>query len=144
MLRLPLLRAGQEVASQPMLVQPHSPESGTTKRVLVVDDNVDAAVTLSWLIGQKGYAVRVAHDGSEAIQAARDFKPDILLLDLGLPGIDGFELARRLRSDGFASSRMIAISGYARESDIESARKAGFDLHFAKPVELAELVAALE
>src|SRR6185369_11593217 len=119
-------------------------DSATTKRVLVVDDNVDAAVTLSWLIGQQGYAVRVAHDGSEALQAARDFKPDVLLLDLGLPGIDGYELARRLRADGFASSRMIAISGYARDSDIELSRKAGFDRHFAKPVEFAELVAALQ
>jgi CheY-like chemotaxis protein len=112
--------------------------------VLVVDDNVDAAVALSWLIGQRGYTVRVAHDGSEALQAARDFRPDILLLDIGLPGIDGYELARRLRADGFASARIIAISGYARESDVESSRLAGFDRHFAKPVALTELVAALE
>ncbi len=143
-LRLPLLRGEQEAAPRQLIAPAQAPESAATKRVLVVDDNVDAAVALSWLIGQQGYAVRVAHDGSDALQAAREFKPDILLLDLGLPGIDGYELARRLRADGFSSSRMIAISGYARESDIESSRRAGFDLHFAKPVEFAELFAALQ
>ncbi len=144
-IRLPLLPHLEKVSPHPVTTTPaRVAELTTTKRVLVVDDNVDAAVALSWLIGQRGYAVRVAHDGTTALQAARDFRPDILLLDLGLPGIDGYELARRLRADGFAFARMIAISGYARESDVESAHRAGFDLHFAKPVEFAQLVAALE
>ncbi len=144
-IRLPLLPHVEEVLPRPVPTPARVVvERTTTKRVLVVDDNVDAAVALSWLIGQRGYAVRVAHDGSEALQAARDFRPDILLLDLGLPGIDGYELARRLRADGFASARIIAISGYARASDIESAHRAGFDRHFAKPVEFAQLVEALE
>ena len=142
--RLPLLRHEQEILPRQPTTPARVAEPAIAKRVLVVDDNVDAAVTLSWLIGQQGYAVRVAHDGSEALQAARDFRPDILLLDLGLPGIDGYELARRLRSDGFTSARMIAISGYARDSDVESSRLAGFDHHFAKPVEFADLIAALE
>jgi signal transduction histidine kinase len=143
-IRLPLLRHVEQGVPRRVTPRARAAEPTTTKRVLVVDDNVDAAVALSWLIGQRGYSVRVAHDGSEALQTARDFKPDILLLDLGLPGIDGYELARRLRADGFASARIIAISGYARESDVESARRAGFDHHFAKPVEFTQLVAALE
>ena len=143
-IRLPLLRREDEVSPRYTITPARAAETAVTKRVLVVDDNVDAAVTLSWLIGQRGYAVRVAHDGSEALQAARDFRPDILLLDLGLPGIDGYELARRLRADGFTSALMIAISGYARDSDVESSRRAGFDRHFAKPVEFAALIAALE
>ncbi len=144
--RLPLQRQAEKVLPRQVTITTpaRAAEPNTTKRVLVVDDNVDAAVTLSWLIRQQGYSVRVAHDGSEALQAARDFRPDILLLDLGLPGIDGYELARRLRADGFTSARMIAISGYARESDVESSRLAGFDRHFAKPVEFAALVAALQ
>jgi CheY-like chemotaxis protein len=73
-----------------------------------------------------------------------DFKPDVLLLDLGLPGIDGYELAQRLRLNGFASALMIAISGYAHDSDIEVSRAVGFDRHFAKPVELRSLLAAMD
>ena len=143
-IRLPLLRHEDELSPRHASTPARAAEPAVAKRVLVVDDNVDAAVTLSWLIGQRGYSVRVAHDGSQALQAARDFKPDILLLDLGLPGIDGYELARRLRADGFTSALMIAISGYARDSDVESSRLAGFDRHFAKPVEFDELIAALE
>jgi signal transduction histidine kinase len=142
-IRLPLLLQAHDVLPRRLATAAPATEPAT-KRVLVVDDNVDAAVALSWLIGQRGHAVRVAHDGPEALQAARDFQPDVLLLDLGLPGIDGYELARRLRADGFESARLIAISGYARDSDVESARDAGFDRHFAKPVEFDDLVAALE
>jgi signal transduction histidine kinase len=119
-----------------------SPATG--RRVLLVDDNVDSAMTLSWLLSEHGYTVRIAHDGPEGLKAAYDFKPEVLLLDLGLPGIDGFELARRLRLDGFAAALMIAISGYAHESDIQSSRAAGFDRHFAKPVKLANLLAAID
>jgi signal transduction histidine kinase len=144
-LRLPLLCQLEDVLPRPSVeAEPAAAEPETTKRVLVVDDNIDAAVALSWLIGQRGHAVRVAHDGPEALKTAADFRPDVLLLDLGLPGIDGYEIARRLRADGFESARMIAISGYARDADIEASRRAGFDRHFAKPVEFADLVAALE
>ena len=92
---------------------------------------------------ERGYVVDVAHDGPSGLKAAHDFRPDILLLDIGLPGIDGYELARRLRADGFASAFIVAISGYAHEGDVEISRAAGFDLHFSKPVELDELIAAL-
>ena len=118
--------------------------SATGRRMLLVDDNVDAAETLAWLLSGHGYTVFTAHDGAAGLQAAHDFRPEVLLLDLGLPGIDGYELAQRLRLNGFASALMIAISGYAHESDIEGSRAAGFDRHFAKPVELRSLLAAID
>lgn len=133
-LRLPS-RADVDVAPVPV--------QGTGKRVLIVDDNVDAATTLSWLLAEHGFLVEVAHDGTAGLKAAKDFKPDILLLDIGLPGIDGYELAKRLRSDGFASSLMIAISGYALEADIARSKASGFDRHLAKPVDIDDLVRSL-
>jgi signal transduction histidine kinase len=143
--RLPLLHQSVTDASSSVqaVENTHRCVSATAKRVLVVDDNVDSAVTLSWLLTDSGYVVQVVHDGAGALKAAQDFKPDILLLDIGLPGINGYELARRLRADGFASAFMIAISGYAHESDVELSRDAGFDCHFAKPVELEKLIETL-
>jgi signal transduction histidine kinase len=114
-----------------------------TKRVLIVDDNQDSAVSLSWLLAEQGYAVEIAHDGAGGLKAAHDFKPDILLLDIGLPGMNGYELGRRLRTDGFAAAFMVAISGYARASDIEKSRVSGFDCHLAKPVDIDQLIARL-
>jgi signal transduction histidine kinase len=113
------------------------------RRILVVDDNRDTALTLSQLLNRRGHEVRTAYDGPGALKAAQDFKPDVFLLDLGLPGIDGYELARRLRSDGFADALLIAISGYAQASDQKESRAAGFDRHFAKPMEFGELLAAI-
>jgi CheY-like chemotaxis protein len=143
-IRLPLLNHAGLIAPTPEVVEASSPPvMANAKRVLVVDDNVDAATTLSWLLAEHGYTVEVAHDGPEGLKTAHAFKPDILLLDIGLPGMDGYELARRLRSEGFQSSLMVAISGYAHESDIERSRSAGFDRHFAKPVDIDHLVESL-
>jgi signal transduction histidine kinase len=143
-IRLPLLN---EAALQAPLVESIEksdvPVSGIAKRVLIVDDNVDAATTLSWLLADHGYTVEIAHDGPGGLKTALSFKPDILLLDIGLPGMDGYELARRLRIDGFASELMIAVSGYAHEADIERSRAAGFDRHLAKPVDIDHLVKSL-
>ena len=135
-IRLPLLHQAVIEAQPPeSITTPSAPVQGTAKRVLIVDDNVDSATTLSWLLAAQGYTVEVAHDGVTGLKAAHEFKPEILLLDIGLPGINGYELARRLRSEGFASALMIAISGYAHEADKERSRTAGFDRHFAKPVD---------
>jgi CheY-like chemotaxis protein len=141
-MRLPLLQqpAAEDTESQDAQ---RARAADTSKRVLIVDDNVDSAVTLSWLLAEQGYAVHIAHDGAGGLKAAQDFKPDILLLDIGLPGMNGYELGRRLRADGFASAYMVAISGYARESDVEKSRLSGFDHHFAKPVDLDQLIAKL-
>ena len=146
-IRLPAL---QEAAAGGVLMPSQSPEgahaivNAAGRRVLLVDDNVDAAETLAWLLSEHGYSVCIAHDGPTGLKAAHDFKPEVLLLDLGLPGIDGYELAQRLRLNGFGSALIIAISGYAHESDIEGSRAAGFDRHFAKPVELHSLLAAID
>jgi signal transduction histidine kinase len=145
-IKLPALQDDTlEARPAPLAAEPTPGRSAATgRRVLLVDDNVDSAMTLSWLLSEHGYTVHIAHDGPSGLEAAHDFKPDVLLLDLGLPGIDGFELARRLRRDGFATALMIAISGYAHESDIEGSRAAGFDRHFAKPVKLPNLLAAID
>ncbi len=108
-----------------------------------MDDNEDTVHSLSRLLARRGHEVATAFDGMAALRVAHEFKPDVFLLDLGLPGLDGYELARRLRADSFPNSRIIAISGYAQESDRVRSRAAGFDYHFAKPVDfeaLAELV----
>jgi signal transduction histidine kinase len=144
-IRLPLL---QEATAEEQSLEQYRMAAGGSgtrlgKRVLIVDDNVDSAVTLSWLLADHGYSAHVAHDGMRALQVAQDLRPDILVLDIGLPGIDGHELARRLRAQGFSSALMVAISGYARESDIEASLASGFNVHFAKPVDLDKLMATL-
>ena len=108
-----------------------------TVRVLIVDDHHDAARALGRLLSRRGCEVKLAHDGPNGLVAACDFRPEICLLDLGLPGFDGFELARQIRAAG-ANPRpiLIAISGYAQASDRAQTHAAGFDLHCAKPVDL--------
>ena len=100
--------------------------------VLVVDDNTDAAESLAEIVGMLGYAVEVAYDGASAIEKARTNPPDVVLCDLGLPGMSGFEVARALREAGTAA-RLFAVSGYAQPEDVNRAVEAGFDGHIAKP-----------
>jgi CheY-like chemotaxis protein len=115
---------------------------GARRRVLVVDDNDDAAELLAELITMSGHAAVIAHDGPRALDLAATFHPEIALLDIGLPVMDGYELARRLRAQS-ATVRLIAVTGYAQESARERARAAGFDMHLVKPVEIEALRAAL-
>ncbi len=110
-------------------------------RVLVVDDHVDAAQSLARLLRQRGCDVRVAHSGPEGVTAAGEFLPTTLLLDLGLPGFDGYELARILRAHApFANALFIAVSGYAQDGDRERSLAAGFDEHFAKPLDFPRVI----
>jgi CheY-like chemotaxis protein len=113
--------------------------------VLVVDDNADAARMLELLLRSLGHDTRVAHDGMEALRLAGSFRPQIVLLDIGMPGLDGFEVARRLRAmrDGTAL-RIVAITGWGQDADREKSRQAGFDVHLVKPVEPTELVRVLD
>ncbi len=141
-IRLPALRELEAGSAAPVPAASVTPDS-SARRVLVVDDNLDTVRTLARMLSRRGHEVCMAYDGLGALKAAHDFKPDVFLLDLGLPGIDGYELARRLRAEGFAGALMIAISGYAQQSDREGSRAAGFDRHFAKPVEFPELLAAI-
>jgi signal transduction histidine kinase len=113
------------------------------RRVLVVDDNQDAADLLSELLRSIGHEVVVAYDGPQALEALQSFDADIGLLDLGLPGMDGFELARRIR-EKCAVQRLVAVTGYGQEHDRAAARSAGFDRHLTKPVDLDDLVRVIE
>jgi PAS domain S-box-containing protein len=114
------------------------------RRVLVVDDNVDAAESLSMLLELQGHEVRVAHDGPAALQACEAFGPDLVLLDIGLPRMDGYEVARRMRAAAWGRAvRLVALTGWGQQRDIEAARQAGFDDHATKPIDDARLRAVL-
>jgi CheY-like chemotaxis protein len=106
----------------------------------VVDDNVDAAESLCDVVAFLGHAVEAVHDGPTAVARARERHPDVVLCDIGLPGMDGYEVARRIRADpGLAGVRLVAVSGYAQPEDRARARQAGFDDHVAKPADPAEI-----
>ncbi len=111
-------------------------------RILVVDDNVDAAVSLSAVLTGLGHTVQTAYDAASAIAVLNTFRPQIALLDVGLPDMDGYELARRLRASSDARSEvthLVAVTGYGLESDRRRSSEAGFDEHLVKPVDLAEV-----
>jgi signal transduction histidine kinase len=108
------------------------------KRVLVVEDDRDVAQVLSSLLEAVGYSPVITYDGAAALAAASNMRPDLALIDLGLPVMDGYEVCRQLRSLD-SSLRIIAVTGYGQDSDRERSRQAGFDEHIVKPVELAEL-----
>jgi CheY-like chemotaxis protein len=114
-------------------------------RVLVVDDNVDAAATLSLALETSGYTVAVAEDGRSALERAVEFQPEVAVLDIGLPGMDGYELARALRGafPGRALG-LVALTGYGQPDDLKQAREAGFDAHLLKPVDIRRLCALVD
>jgi signal transduction histidine kinase/ActR/RegA family two-component response regulator len=116
--------------------------------VLVVDDSKEAAQSLAFVLGRWGYEARVAYDGAEALEQAEARRPDVVLLDIGMPGMDGYEVARRLRErEGGDKVVLVAVTGYGQEEDRRRAREAGFDYHMVKPVDpgdLRELLAVTE
>lgn len=115
------------------------------KRILVVDDNADAAQSLAMLLSLQGHETRVALSGHEALAAAQAFRPEVALLDLGLPQMDGYELAARLRAmPQIGDVRLVALTGYGRSEDRQRTQAAGFDDHLVKPVDLAALARTLE
>ena len=110
------------------------------RRILVADDNRDSAESLGMLLELAGHRVRLAYDGQEALDAAAEFLPEILLLDIGLPRMDGYEVAARLRQDSrYDGMLLVAVTGYGTESDRHRGRAAGFDHHLVKPVDPAAL-----
>jgi PAS domain S-box-containing protein len=110
------------------------------RRVLVIEDNADAAQSLADVLQLEGHEVTIARNGTVGVQLARELKPDLVICDLGLPDLDGFEVGRTLRADdSLRATRLIALSGYAQPEDIERARNAGFEAHLPKPAPLEQL-----
>ena len=122
----------------------HELPNGAPHRVLVVDDNVDAASMMAALVRQLGHDVVVVHDGPSALRAAEAYRPEIILLDLGMPGMNGFEVARSLRERGVSPTpRIVAVTGWGKPEDERRTREAGFDMHLIKPVEESQIRLAL-
>jgi len=132
---LPLLPA------VPATAAPDALDAGGARpyRVLVVDDNVDAADSLASLVGMFGHTVEVAYDGISAVALGQASRHDLVLCDIGLPGMNGYEVARALRLSVPAATRLVAVSGYAQPDDVSKALAAGFDAHFAKPLALPHI-----
>jgi len=114
------------------------------RRILLVDDSADAAFAMSMLLEALGHEVRTEHDGACALNSIDDFKPDVVVLDIGLPGMNGFEVAREMRKrDATRDVLLLALTGYGSAADRQTAIDAGFDHHLTKPVSLGDLEALL-
>jgi CheY-like chemotaxis protein len=109
------------------------------RRVLVVDDNQDAADTLTELLRFSGYEVETAYSGMNALARVRVFHPDVVLCDINLPELSGYDIAKAIRSHETSRTKLVAISGYAQPEYIRRSREAGFDAHLAKPAEPADI-----
>lgn len=115
------------------------------RRILLVDDNVDSVAAMQILLELDGHTVQMAHDGFAALEIVREFQPDAFIIDIGLPGMDGYELVRSLRRRADTSgATMIAMSGWGAPEDVRRAYEAGFDLHLSKPADYVSVIAALQ
>jgi CheY-like chemotaxis protein len=135
--RLPLARSAP---AESVVPEPVAPPQVPPRRVLVVDDNVDAADSLAMLLGLQGHRVEAVHSGEAAVRAVSRAPPEVVLLDLGMPDMDGYEVARRLRAlPAGASLTLVALTGWGQAEDRRRTRAAGFDDHLTKPVDAARL-----
>jgi PAS domain S-box-containing protein len=142
--RLPVLdwRPGPPPAAEPPAGRPLR---GATRRVLVVDDNRDAAETLAMLMEVTGHEVRTAHDGEAGVAAAGEFRPDVILMDIGMPKLNGYEAARRIREQPWGQGvLLVALTGWGQDDDRRRSDAAGFDAHLVKPVDHAALTKLLD
>jgi CheY-like chemotaxis protein len=113
-------------------------------RVLVCDDNVDAAATLAVLLSHNRHDVRVCNDGATCVEKTREWRPQVALIDIGMPGLNGYEVARAIRRMDIGQDvLLIAVTGWGKEEDVRAARAAGFDMHFTKPADAAKLLGAV-
>ena len=137
--RLPVARVVRSAGASP--AQPKAATAAPhRRRVLIVDDNVDAAETLQMVVSTMGHDAETAHDGRAALEAARSRRPDIVLLDISMPGMDGFTVARRIRSEPeLRKIRVVALTGFGQQDDRRRTREAGFDDHLVKPVSREDL-----
>jgi CheY-like chemotaxis protein len=137
-IRLPRLERQQAIAER------GHPLKVTPRRILIVDDNADAANSLALILGLDGHITESIYSGAEALRRGAAFRPDIVLLDIGLPEMDGYEVARRLRErSDFAGVRIVALTGYGQSEDVRRSREVGFDDHLTKPVDFNALAQAL-
>jgi CheY-like chemotaxis protein len=114
-------------------------------RVVVIEDHKDTADLMVEILSQAGHDVRVAHSGGDGIAAARSLLAEVVLCDVGLPDIDGYEVARRLRADAAtARARLVALTGYDGAEELDKAHKAGFDRHVVKPIDPFQLESLLQ
>jgi signal transduction histidine kinase/ActR/RegA family two-component response regulator len=139
--RLPLLR-GQPLAPARQL-SGIKPETPVPRHILVVDDNRDSATSLAMLLKLMGHTVDTAHDGLEAVEKAAKLHVDVILLDIGMPRLNGYEAARRIREQQQEGLRLVALTGWGQEEDRRRSDEAGFDAHLVKPVDLAALTKLL-
>ncbi|CCD37090.1 multi-sensor hybrid histidine kinase [Candidatus Paraburkholderia kirkii UZHbot1] len=115
-----------------------------SRRILLVDDNADAALALSMLLEALGHQVCTEHDGPRALASIDEFRPDVVVLDIGLPGMSGFEVAREMRQrQATRDALLLALTGWSSDADRQNALDAGFDYHLTKRVTIADLEAAL-
>jgi CheY-like chemotaxis protein len=137
--RLPLAEP-IEPATAPA-VESAARRAARPRRILVVDDNADSAESLALLLQLSGHVVRTEFDGGAAVEAAREFAPDIVLLDIGLPVLSGYEVAQRIRqAKGSPRPLLVALTGWGQEEDRRRSTEAGFDTHLVKPVDPQELL----
>ncbi len=145
--RLPALAGAASDPAAKAVEEVRSPSADCSKRVLVVDDNADSAESMAVLLRLYGHEVRLAHDGETALEQARAFRPDVMFLDLHLPKMDGYEVARRLRQEpAMSGMALVAMTGYGQEEERRRTQETGFNLHLVKPVDfdsLQELLSSL-
>jgi CheY-like chemotaxis protein len=143
-LRIPLLDGKAQRQAQPAKAAEAPAKQLVAKRVLVVDDNIDAATTLQLLLKSLGHETCAVYDGHQALRMAVEFRPDIVLLDIGMPGLDGYEVARRLRAlKRERPLRIVAVTGWGQDDDRARSQEAGFDLHLVKPVDPGTLTSVI-
>ncbi|NVB81679.1 MAG: GAF domain-containing protein [Kofleriaceae bacterium] len=139
---LPLAAAEPAIAPRTIAFVADGP-TASGRRILLVDDNEDAAEMLADILRDAGHEVLVAHDGPSALDAASTFTPHVAILDIGLPVMDGYDLARRLRAMLSSPPRFVALTGYGQEHDRRKSSEAGFDAHLVKPVDAVRVLAAI-
>jgi CheY-like chemotaxis protein len=139
--RLPILAEAPQPSPEPTAAEATPIEA---RRILVVDDNEDSATSLAELLTLTGHETEVAYDGLEAVEAAARFRPDVVLLDIGLPKLNGYEAAQRIREQPWGKGMLlVALTGWGQDEDRQKSKDAGFDLHLVKPVDFATLTKLL-
>lgn len=141
------MRSGEGALSDPVRERQPSaadPEFSVACRVLIADDNVDAAESLAMLIDSMGSKARVVHNGLAAVEAVEEFKPDVVFLDMGMPGLDGYQACAQIKAMPWATDVvLVALTGWGQEQDRVSSKAAGFSKHLVKPVSIDDMKAAI-